>query len=79
MSKRSDFPCPMIMRRSDKPIRSMLDGKVYTDTKSYERAVRSEGFEIAGNETAPLLAEPKSQAGIGVRDSIEQAKARLGV
>lgn len=69
----------MIVRRSDKPIRSMLDGKTYTDPVAYERSVRAAGFEIAGNDTAPLLAEPKSHAGIGVRDSLEQAKARLGV
>ena len=41
------------------PFRSMADGKMYDDTRTYEREVKARGYEVIGNEQAPFSEAPK--------------------
>jgi len=66
------------------PFRSMADGRWYDDTRTYERELRAQGFEIAGNELRPFL-EPdlppidRNEIARDVKDAIEQVRAGKGV
>jgi len=66
----------MVMTRNVE-VRSMLDGKTYTDARAYERHVRENGYEIAGNDTAALIAPPKPSGAKNVRETVRKARARL--
>ncbi len=79
---RADFPCPQIISDNFE-MKSMLDGKIYTSKRAYERSVRAGGCEIVGNEnpaahTAPTYDEKTHVADIAadVKQAIEEVSSR---
>lgn len=58
------------------PFRSMADGRFYDDMRTYERSLRTQGYEIAGNELKPFL-NPDRVPMPPLKDDIEHAEAMV--
>lgn len=62
---RSSLPCPQIMKPFAEPVRSMADGKYYSDAASLRRSYRADGnprgieFTEIGDYDAPIKPERK--------------------
>lgn len=77
-SKRSDLPCPRIVRPFSEPVRSMADGKLYTDAASLRSSYKAENnphgvnFTEVGDEDLSKFDPPKRDRRAN-RDAIERA------
>lgn len=60
IGEKSEFPCPQIMKPFAEPVRSMADGKYYSDAASLRRSYRADGnprgieFTEIGDYEAPI-------------------------
>lgn len=75
---RSGLPAPMILTDCMDPVRSQLDGKMYTSKSALRRTYREAGVVEVGNDPArlrqPQKSKPDRQA---IKDSLEKAQARF--
>lgn len=62
------------------PFKSHADGKMYDDSRTYEREVRARGFEIVGNERRPFFEpeRPRTVLSADERAQIAHAADQLG-
>jgi hypothetical protein len=78
----SDLPRPMVISDSIEPCVSMADGRQYSSKAALRATYRPSGnptgesFTEIGNEKLPT---PVRKEPIGVRESIQRAKEKLGI
>lgn len=80
---RSSMPCPMLIRDTIEPVRSMADGRMYDSMKSLRRTYRADGnpqgqeYHEVGNEPMrgrqPLKRASKQQ----LSDMLDQYDAKV--
>lgn len=73
MSARSSFPCPAIRTGGMNTIRSMHDGRTYTDRNDYEAALRIDNLRIKeGSSDSPPPEKPLADVGAILNRELEK-------
>jgi hypothetical protein len=79
----SDFPCPMIIKDTIEPVRSMADGKMYDSMSSLRRTYRADG-NPQGQEyievgDAPMKGKPplKHATKQEIADLLDKTEAQI--
>lgn len=75
---RSSIPAPMVVCDTMDPVRSQLDGRMYTSKSALRRTYKDAGVIEVGNDPArhrkPAPLKPDREA---IKASIQKAKARF--
>ena len=73
VQRSTSFPMPMLRRDDMDAIRNPVDGRIYDSKSQYERAVRSRGARIVGNDDyVSKPEEPKGEVGRDLMAAWEQ-------
>jgi hypothetical protein len=81
IDKRSDLPCPMLIRDFDEPVQSMADGNWYTSKRALAASHKASGnpygqdFIELGNDDLTFVEHKTDEKKL--RDDIRVAKAEL--
>lgn len=80
---RSSLPAPMVIADTMDPLKSMLDGKMYTSKRALRETYRAAGVTEVGNEIPDnrgRMYKPMKRPEYGeVRDTVDKAFSQAGL